>query len=74
MFYKKNIFFVSFFSIKTKTQLLKRIRSVPGNNVLEVKSSAIIQPTDQISTTIKNIYFKVSHFYNSSKIINYTKI
>jgi len=27
---------------------------VPGNNVLPVKSSAIIQPTDQISTIIKN--------------------
>ena len=28
----------------------KRIRSVPGNNVLPVKSSAIIHPTDHIST------------------------
>lgn len=29
---------------------LKRIRSVPGNRVLPVRSSAIIHPTDQIST------------------------
>jgi len=27
---------------------------VPGNNVLPVKSSAIIQPTDQISTIIQS--------------------
>lgn len=47
---------------------------MPGNNVLEVKSSAIIQPTDQISTKIKNTYFNTSHFYDSSKIINYKKV
>lgn len=29
---------------------MKRIRSVPGNRVLPVRSSAIIHPTDQIST------------------------
>lgn len=29
---------------------LKRIQSVPGNRVLPVRSSAIIHPTDQIST------------------------
>lgn len=27
-----------------------RIRSVPGNNVLPVSNSAMIHPTDQIST------------------------
>lgn len=29
---------------------LKGIRSVPGNNVLPVSNSAIMHPTDQIST------------------------
>lgn len=33
-----------------KNSLGKRIRSVPGNNVLPVSNSAIIHPTDQIST------------------------
>ena len=29
---------------------LKRIRSVPGKSVLDVSSSAMMHPTDQIST------------------------
>lgn len=33
-----------------KWNTYKRIRSVPGNNVRLVSNSAIIQPTDQIST------------------------
>lgn len=34
---------------------MKRIRSVPGNRVLPVSSSAIIHPTDQISTEKKRL-------------------
>jgi len=33
---------------------MTRIRSVPGNNVLPVNSSAIIHPTDQMSTKMYN--------------------
>lgn len=40
--------YVFFFNILNSQ--LKRIRSVPGNRVFPVRSSAIIQPTDQIST------------------------
>lgn len=36
--------------VHTVQSQLKRIRSVPGNKVLPVRSSAIIHPTDQIST------------------------
>jgi len=32
----------------------KRIRSVPGNRVLPVNSSAMMQPTDQMSTEKKS--------------------
>lgn len=32
----------------------ERIRSVPGNRVRPVRSSAIMQPTDQMSTTTQN--------------------
>lgn len=38
------------------TDYKKRIRSVPGNNVLPVKSSAIIHPTDHISTKMHKYY------------------
>jgi len=34
------------------SRMTQRIRSVPGNSVLPVNSSAIIHPTDQMSTKI----------------------
>lgn len=48
---------------------MKRIRSVPGNKVLPVRSSAIIHPTDQISTeTQKSMtqHIKIYSLNNSS--------
>lgn len=38
------------YSKSSKSIIIKRIRSVPGNNVRPVNNSAIIHPTDQIST------------------------
>lgn len=50
--------------IESMTNYEKRIRSVPGNNVLPVKSSAIIHPTDHISTKKHNtyIYYTIMYF------------
>lgn len=42
--------------MESMTDYKKRIRSVPGNNVLPVKSSAIIHPTDHISTKMHKYY------------------
>lgn len=77
MFYKKNILYVKsdLKQDKKHTRLVKRIRSVPGNNVLPVKSSAIIQPTDQISTKIKiNNEFNYVHLMNFIIYSNCRKI
>lgn len=62
------------YSKRSKSMIVKRIRSVPGNNVLPVSSSAIIHPTDQISTKKhKNytvMYFKqITRYLSGKKVI-----
>lgn len=48
---------------------------MPGNNVLPVKSSAIIQPTDQTSTIIKNKQSELKMYEKYSKdVLLKTKI
>jgi hypothetical protein len=52
IFYEAVLLFKQFKYPKISTSNLKRIRSCPGNNILPVNNSAIIHPTDHISTEI----------------------